>query len=62
ALNITQGRGSQILTAPGPDGEVEIGGRVRIVTPATAPVRDIVAPAPVPARRLSVAQALRLMS
>ncbi|MEV6166129.1 PhzF family phenazine biosynthesis protein [Streptomyces sp. NPDC052052] len=28
ALNITQGRGSQILTAPGPDGRVEIGGRV----------------------------------
>lgn len=31
ALNITQGRGSQILTAPNPDGSVEIGGRVRIV-------------------------------
>ncbi|MCP3817550.1 PhzF family phenazine biosynthesis protein [Streptomyces sp. A3M-1-3] len=29
ALNITQGRGSQILTAPGPDGTIEIGGRVR---------------------------------
>ncbi len=29
ALNITQGRGSQILTAPGPDGMIEIGGRVR---------------------------------
>ncbi|MEV8365948.1 PhzF family phenazine biosynthesis protein [Streptomyces niveus] len=29
ALNITQGRGSQILTAPGPDGWIEIGGRVR---------------------------------
>ncbi|MFE3628564.1 PhzF family phenazine biosynthesis protein [Streptomyces goshikiensis] len=29
ALNITQGAGSQILTAPGPDGTVEIGGRVR---------------------------------
>ncbi|MEU0145699.1 PhzF family phenazine biosynthesis protein [Streptomyces sp. NPDC006288] len=28
ALNITQGRGSQILTAPAPDGMVEIGGRV----------------------------------
>lgn len=28
ALNITQGRGSQILTAPAPDGSVEIGGRV----------------------------------
>ncbi|MFE9247709.1 PhzF family phenazine biosynthesis protein [Streptomyces sp. NPDC007088] len=32
ALNITQGRGSQILTAPGPDGRVEIGGRVRLVS------------------------------
>ncbi|MFB7917639.1 PhzF family phenazine biosynthesis protein [Streptomyces sp. NPDC056061] len=29
ALDITQGRGSQILTAPAPDGTVEIGGRVR---------------------------------
>ncbi|MGW2281642.1 PhzF family phenazine biosynthesis protein [Streptomyces sp. NPDC001770] len=28
ALNITQGRGSQLLTAPAPDGTVEIGGRV----------------------------------
>ncbi|MFD3524679.1 PhzF family phenazine biosynthesis protein [Streptomyces sp. NPDC058653] len=31
ALNITQGRGSQILTAPGPDGSVEVGGRVRLL-------------------------------
>lgn len=31
ALNITQGRGSQILTAPGPDGWIEVGGRVRLV-------------------------------
>ncbi|MGV9879975.1 PhzF family phenazine biosynthesis protein [Streptomyces sp. NPDC003006] len=30
ALNITQGRGSQILTAPGPDGSIEVGGRVRL--------------------------------
>ncbi|MEU9316691.1 PhzF family phenazine biosynthesis protein [Streptomyces sp. NPDC048295] len=30
ALNITQGRGSQILTAPAPDGAVEIGGRVAL--------------------------------
>ncbi|MEU3301010.1 PhzF family phenazine biosynthesis protein [Streptomyces sp. NPDC006678] len=30
ALNITQGRGSQILTAPGPDGTIELGGRVRL--------------------------------
>jgi predicted PhzF superfamily epimerase YddE/YHI9 len=29
ALNITQGRGSQLLTAPGPGGETELGGRVR---------------------------------
>ncbi|MDF6021480.1 PhzF family phenazine biosynthesis protein [Streptomyces sp. JH34] len=28
ALNITQGRGSQILTAPAPDGTYEVGGRV----------------------------------
>ncbi|PJN01206.1 phenazine biosynthesis protein PhzC/PhzF [Streptomyces sp. CB01201] len=28
ALNITQGAGSQLLTAPGPDGEIELGGRV----------------------------------
>ncbi|MFF0742638.1 PhzF family phenazine biosynthesis protein [Streptomyces sp. NPDC004111] len=28
ALNITQGRGSQLLTAPGPDGLIELGGRV----------------------------------
>ncbi|AVZ72674.1 phenazine biosynthesis protein PhzC/PhzF [Streptomyces lunaelactis] len=33
ALNITQGRGSQILTAPGPDGTIEIGGRVRLAIP-----------------------------
>jgi predicted PhzF superfamily epimerase YddE/YHI9 len=30
ALNITQGRGSQLLTAPAPDGTVEVGGRVRL--------------------------------
>ncbi|MYS19514.1 phenazine biosynthesis protein PhzF family [Streptomyces sp. DvalAA-14] len=30
ALNITQGRGSQILTAPGADGTIEIGGRVHL--------------------------------
>ncbi|MFE9817351.1 PhzF family phenazine biosynthesis protein [Streptomyces sp. NPDC005773] len=30
ALNIRQGRGSQILTAPAPDGSVEIGGRVML--------------------------------
>ncbi|MEV4329103.1 PhzF family phenazine biosynthesis protein [Streptomyces sp. NPDC049597] len=35
ALNITQGGGSQILTAPGPDGIVEIGGRVRLARPAS---------------------------
>lgn len=32
ALNITQGAGSQILTAPGRDGTVEIGGRVRFAS------------------------------
>lgn len=32
ALNIRQGRGSQILTAPAPDGTVEIGGRVLLTT------------------------------
>ncbi|MER5766682.1 PhzF family phenazine biosynthesis protein [Streptomyces sp. NPDC001985] len=62
ALNITQGRGSQILTAPGPDGTVEIGGRVRLAAPAPPRARGIAGPAPVPARRLSVAEALRLMS
>ncbi|MET7615415.1 PhzF family phenazine biosynthesis protein [Streptomyces sp. NPDC005408] len=36
ALNITQGRGSQILTAPGPDGAIEIGGRVRLAAPVPA--------------------------
>ncbi|MFF4078251.1 PhzF family phenazine biosynthesis protein [Streptomyces sp. NPDC001777] len=30
ALNIIQGRGSQLLTAPAPDGTVEIGGRVAL--------------------------------
>ncbi|WP_433547929.1 PhzF family phenazine biosynthesis protein [Streptomyces sp. CA-294286] len=29
ALNIRQGKGSQLLTAPGPDGLIELGGRVR---------------------------------
>lgn len=38
ALNIRQGKGSQLLTAPGPDGLVELGGRVRFTpTHATAP-------------------------
>lgn len=30
ALNIRQGKGSQILTAPGPEGLIEVGGRVRL--------------------------------
>ncbi|WP_371652404.1 MULTISPECIES: PhzF family phenazine biosynthesis protein [unclassified Streptomyces] len=30
ALNITQGQGSQLLTAPGPDDTIELGGRVRL--------------------------------
>lgn len=38
ALNITQGRGSQILTAPAPDGTVEIGGRVRFANSSLAGV------------------------
>ncbi|MBD0737381.1 PhzF family phenazine biosynthesis protein [Streptomyces sp. CBMA29] len=37
ALHITQGQGSQILTAPGPDGTVEIGGRVYLETVLAAP-------------------------
>jgi predicted PhzF superfamily epimerase YddE/YHI9 len=37
ALHITQGRGSQILTAPGPDGTVEIGGRVHLEAVLNAP-------------------------
>ncbi|MGY0486877.1 PhzF family phenazine biosynthesis protein [Streptomyces sp. WG-D5] len=32
ALNIRQGRGSQILTAPQPDGLIEIGGRPHLTT------------------------------
>jgi predicted PhzF superfamily epimerase YddE/YHI9 len=32
ALTITQGRGSRILTAPKPDGSIEVGGRVRPVS------------------------------
>ncbi|MFE6894984.1 PhzF family phenazine biosynthesis protein [Streptomyces sp. NPDC057694] len=31
ALNIRQGKGSQLLTAPQPDGYVEVGGRVRLL-------------------------------
>lgn len=31
ALNITQGRGSQLLTAPGPGKVIEVGGRARLV-------------------------------
>ncbi|MFD5623054.1 PhzF family phenazine biosynthesis protein, partial [Streptomyces yangpuensis] len=36
ALNITQGAGSQILTAPGADGTIEVGGRVRFAQPPAA--------------------------
>ncbi|WP_149182053.1 PhzF family phenazine biosynthesis protein [Streptomyces sp. TRM49041] len=39
ALNITQGRGSQIMTAPGPDGVIELGGRVRRIDPGPLPLR-----------------------
>ncbi|MEV5276648.1 PhzF family phenazine biosynthesis protein [Streptomyces sp. NPDC051994] len=35
ALNIRQGRGSQLLTAPGPDGTIELGGRVRLARSVT---------------------------
>ncbi|OAR25566.1 phenazine biosynthesis protein PhzC/PhzF [Streptomyces sp. ERV7] len=35
ALNITQGKGSQLLTAPGPDDTIELGGRVRLTHRAT---------------------------
>ncbi|MFI1012525.1 PhzF family phenazine biosynthesis protein [Streptomyces sp. NPDC020965] len=52
ALNITQGRGSQILTAPGPDGTVEIGGRVRLAAPAPV-LTPVPPPALVPKRRTS---------
>jgi predicted PhzF superfamily epimerase YddE/YHI9 len=61
ALNITQGRGSQLLTAPGPDGEVELGGRVRISSQAPVLV-PVPPPAAVPKRRLSVAEALSRMT
>ncbi|GHJ38048.1 PhzF family phenazine biosynthesis protein [Streptomyces sp. TS71-3] len=37
ALNIRQGRGSQILTAPGPEGWIEMGGRVVLERPGAAP-------------------------
>ncbi|KIF72280.1 phenazine biosynthesis protein PhzC/PhzF [Streptomyces sp. AcH 505] len=37
ALNITQGRGSQLITAPAPDGEIELGGRVLLLGPAGDP-------------------------
>ncbi|MFJ8750542.1 PhzF family phenazine biosynthesis protein [Streptomyces sp. NPDC102441] len=37
ALNITQGRGSQILTAPAPDGTMEIGGRVLLMAARPRP-------------------------
>lgn len=37
ALNIRQGRGSQILTAPAPDGTVEIGGRVLLAGASLSP-------------------------
>jgi hypothetical protein len=37
ALNIRQGCGSQILTAPAPDGTVEIGGRVLLAQSSLSP-------------------------
>ncbi|MEV8523324.1 MULTISPECIES: PhzF family phenazine biosynthesis protein [unclassified Streptomyces] len=42
ALNIRQGRGSQLLTAPGPDGTIELGGRVRLERSVTrGPARSL---------------------
>jgi predicted PhzF superfamily epimerase YddE/YHI9 len=38
ALGITQGRGSQILTAPRPGGSIEVGGRVRRAAAASSRV------------------------
>jgi len=35
ALNIAQGRGAQLLTAPGSDGTIEVGGRVRLADTLT---------------------------
>jgi predicted PhzF superfamily epimerase YddE/YHI9 len=47
SLNIIQGRGHQILTAPGRDGEIEIGGRVRLTQPAPPPRTPVRARIPV---------------
>jgi predicted PhzF superfamily epimerase YddE/YHI9 len=55
SLNITQGRGSQIITAPQRDGLIEVGGRVRLhgTVPAARPPRSAVriGPLPAPSRR-----------
>jgi predicted PhzF superfamily epimerase YddE/YHI9 len=59
ALNITQGRGSQILTAPGPGGIVEIGGRVRLAAPAL-PVGPASVPPSVEERRPAPAARMTL--
>lgn len=58
SLNITQGRGSQLITAPQRDGLIEVGGRVRLhgTVPAAAP-RSAVRIGPLPAsprRRIHV--------
>ncbi|WNI14340.1 PhzF family phenazine biosynthesis protein [Actinacidiphila sp. ITFR-21] len=45
ALNISQGRGSQLLTAPGADGTIELGGRVRLEQTLTLPPGSPTAPA-----------------
>lgn len=50
ALNIVQGPGSQILTAPGRDGEVEIGGRVRLARAAAPRPTPLPRPVPMPQR------------
>lgn len=58
ALNISQGQGSQILTAPGRDGEIELGGRVRLEQSAPRP-KPLPRPVPVASRW---AEALRPVS
>ncbi|MFC4031242.1 PhzF family phenazine biosynthesis protein [Streptomyces polygonati] len=45
ALNITQGRGSQILTAPGADGTIDIGGRVHLEEVRTVEFETVDVPA-----------------
>ncbi|MCX3059629.1 PhzF family phenazine biosynthesis protein [Streptomyces beihaiensis] len=46
ALNVRQGRGSQLLTAPQPDGLIEVGGRVRLGRSASTRPAGTPRPAP----------------